>query len=117
MALYAMFLYAPADVGGAEDQDTTVHDEYARMLAESGAMQYAGVLADPEATTSIRRSGLVDAPFLEAKEVVVGFCILEASDLDAALALGKANPIVVQGGGVEIRPILQGGPGSARVIS
>lgn len=111
MALYAMFLYKPVEQSAADDQDTTVHDEYARTLAESGAMQYAGVLAAPEATTSIRRSGLVDAPFLEAKEVVVGFCILEASDLDAALAIGKANPIMAQGGGVEIRPILQGGPG------
>jgi hypothetical protein len=113
MALYAMFLYQNADSSHADEHDDkAAHDRYAESLAASGALQYAGVLGDAETTTSIRAGGLVDGPFLEAKEMVVGFAVIEASDLDAALAIGRANPIVGQGGGVEIRPIVQGGPAS-----
>jgi hypothetical protein len=46
-----------------------------------------------------------DGPFIEAKEVVLGFCIVEAPDLDAALAIAKRNPILHQGGGLEVRPV------------
>ena len=41
----------------------------------------------------------------DAKEVVAGFYVIEAPDLDAALAIAKTNPVVREGGGVEVRPV------------
>jgi hypothetical protein len=56
------------------------------------------------ATTVSRRNGKVvvtDGPFIESKEVIGGFAIIEVADLDEALAIAKEWP-----GTVEIRPIV-----------
>jgi hypothetical protein len=57
------------------------------------------------ATTISRKDGKVtvtDGPFIESKEVIGGFAIIEVRDLDEAIALAKEWP----GGPVEIRPIV-----------
>jgi hypothetical protein len=57
------------------------------------------------ATTVTRENGKVtvtDGPFIEAKEVIGGFALLDVKDLDEALELAKEWP----GGPVEIRPIV-----------
>ena len=58
---------------------------------------------------SIRATGTTDGPFINAEQVVAGFYILEAPDLDAALALARTNPVVSHRGGVEVRPVHSGG--------
>ncbi|MDQ6782771.1 MAG: YciI family protein [Actinomycetota bacterium] len=63
----------------------------------------------PEATaTSIRRDpdgGFVvtDGPFVETKEALGGYYLIEAADLDEALAVAKQVPALF--GGVEVRPV------------
>ncbi|MGH3486269.1 MAG: YciI family protein [Nocardioidaceae bacterium] len=47
---------------------------------------------------------MTDAPFIETKEALGGIFVIEARDLDHALALAKLTPIVE--GGVEVRPLL-----------
>ncbi len=61
------------------------------------------------ATTVTRKNGKVtvtDGPFIEAKEVIGGFALVEVKDLDEALELAKAWP----GGPVEIRPVVEHSP-------
>ena len=56
------------------------------------------------ATTVSRKNGkaiVTDGPFIESKEVIGGFAIIEVADLDEALAMAKEWP-----GTVEIRPIV-----------
>jgi hypothetical protein len=56
------------------------------------------------ATTVSRKNGKVtvtDGPFIESKEVIGGFALIEVADLDEALAMAKEWP-----GTVEIRPIV-----------
>ncbi|HVH62161.1 MAG TPA: YciI family protein [Candidatus Dormibacteraeota bacterium] len=56
------------------------------------------------ATTVTRRNGkvtVIDGPFIESKEVIGGYAVIEVSDLDEALELAKEWP-----GTVEIRPIV-----------
>ena len=61
------------------------------------------------AATTLRKSTepplVIDGPFAETKEQLLGFFIIDAADLDEALAiareLGEANP----GGAYEIRPV------------
>ena len=38
-------------------------------------------------------------------EIVAGFYVIEAPDLDAVLAIARLNPAVRDGGGVEVRPV------------
>ena len=46
-----------------------------------------------------------DGPFAEAKDVVGGYIVVEARDLDHASELSKGCPILEVGGSVEVRPI------------
>ena len=106
MAEYAILLYAPIldhyeDDGGAAGRE---HEQHSKDLQAAGTMVGAFALAPHSMSTSIRGDVITDGPFLETKEVIAGFCIIEASDLDAALAIAKTNPICHQGGGVEVRP-------------
>jgi hypothetical protein len=46
-----------------------------------------------------------DGPFIEVKEVVGGFSIVQADTLDAAAEFAKGCPIFLRGGSVEVRPL------------
>jgi len=53
------------------------------------------------------RPAITDGPFTEAKEVVGGFYLLEAPDLDAAIAMAQQFPeLGFDHSGVEVRPVL-----------
>ena len=65
--------------------------------------------------TSLRPDGsgrihITDGPFLEAKEALGGFYLIEAADLDEVLSLAKLLPeLQVTHSGVEIRPVVDHG--------
>jgi hypothetical protein len=61
--------------------------------------------------TSVRGDVVTDGPFLEAKEVIAGFYVIEAPDLDTALEVAKRNPATQLGGGVEVRPVISSSVG------
>jgi hypothetical protein len=71
----------------------------------SGTMVAAFELEPPDTATSLRGDTVTDGPFIEAKEVIAGFYVIEAPDLDAALQVARQNPILRQGGGLEVRPV------------
>ena len=48
---------------------------------------------------------VTDGPFVESKEIVGGFSIVQADTLDAAAELAKGCPIFQRGGSVEVRPL------------
>jgi hypothetical protein len=112
MAQYAVLIYAYDSAHGpdAGPEDTEVHDRHGDELARSGSMLMAYALTTRDMATSIRDGAITDGPFLDAKEVVAGFYVIEAPDLDAALAIAGQNPVVRAGGGVEVRPVARGGP-------
>jgi hypothetical protein len=107
MAQYAILIYAhdSAHALDATPQDTEPCDEHSDDLAASGAMLAAYALTPRDMATSIRGDTITDGPFIDAKEVVAGFYVIEAPDLDAALAIARTNPAVRDGGGVEVRPV------------
>jgi len=76
-------------------------------MAASGAFVFGGALHGPDAATvvGVRDGDLVmtDGPFVEAKEHIAGFYIINADDLDAALAwAGKVVDAI--GHPIEVRP-------------
>jgi hypothetical protein len=68
-------------------------------------MVMAYALTPRDMATSIRGEEITDGPFVDSKEVVAGFYVIDATDLDAALAITRLNPEVRAGGGVEVRPV------------
>jgi hypothetical protein len=107
MTEYVITLYADRndinpDLDSAGHQE---HNQHSEDLQAEGHMIAAFALESIDTATSIRADGITDGPFIEAKEVVLGFYVLEAPDLDTAIATAKRNPILHQGGGVEVRPV------------
>lgn len=54
-----------------------------------------------------KQKAVTDGPFAEAKDVVGGFTLIEARDLDQAVELSKGCPIFEVDGGVEVRPVMK----------
>jgi hypothetical protein len=107
MAQYAILIYAhdSAHAPDATPADLETCDDHSDELAASDSMVAAYALTPREMATSVRADAITDGPFLDSKEVVAGFYVIEAPDLDAALAIARTNPVVRDGGGVEVRPV------------
>ena len=52
-----------------------------------------------------KQRAVTDGPFVEVKDLVAGFTLIEARDLDEAVRLSVGCPILEGGGSVEVRPI------------
>jgi len=50
---------------------------------------------------------VTDGPYAEAKDLVGGFSLIEASDLAHAVEISKGCPVLEVGGSVEVRPVMQ----------
>ena len=107
MAQYGVLIYVndSAHALDAAPEDTEACDEHSDDLVESGVQLAAYALTPRDMATSIRGDGITDGPFASSREVVAGFYVIEAPDLDAALAIAGTNPVVRDGGGVEVRPV------------
>ena len=105
MAQYAVLIFEQVAPSDLPDEVMQAHGSLPDRIAELGGRVVAGLAIDrPETATAIRGEALTDGPFIETKEVMGGLYILEARDLDHALALAKLTPIV--DGGVEVRPLI-----------
>ena len=54
-----------------------------------------------------KQKTVTDGPFAEAKDVIGGYTLVEARDLEQAVELSKGCPIFELDGGVEVRPIMK----------
>ena len=90
-------------------------DEYDRMLKAHGRFQeqcvelggtivHSAALQPTSTATSVRDDVVTDGPFAETKEALGGYYLVEARDLDHALAIAKLVPVLR--GGVEVRPVM-----------
>jgi hypothetical protein len=111
MAQYLILIYedetqyatASPEVYGEIMQE---HRDWPARAEQHGVKILGGeALQSTGTATSIRGgSDVTDGPFVETKEVLGGYYLIEAPDLDAALAVGKLCP--ARFGGVEVRPIM-----------
>jgi hypothetical protein len=105
MAQYAVLIYERVAAEDLPPEILQAHGQLPDRIAELGGRAVAGMALQPnETATSIRGGVVTDGPFIETKEVLAGVFVIEARDLDHALALAKLTPIV--DGGVEVRPLL-----------
>ncbi len=108
---YALLIYGDEKVWeaatDAENQEKHLrHQRFVRMLQERDAMRGGVELSRSGAATTVRGGGddvsVTDGPFAEAAEQLGGFYLVEAADLDDAIALAKALPEGI----VEVRPVV-----------
>jgi len=90
------------------DEEAAIDAFNDRLVAE-GHWVFAGGLAAPSTATVIDNRGgeamFTDGPFLESKEYLAGFWIMEAADLDVALKLAAEGSRACNRK-VEVRPFL-----------
>ncbi len=86
---------------------------YAGSMREAGKMAAGDPLTPVATATTVRlKSGAAvttDGPFAETKEQLCGYFIVEAANLDDALAWAKKMPNLSDGGCVEVRAIAEMG--------
>jgi hypothetical protein len=112
--LYALLCYNDEDVvwSWSKEEDeavmTRIHAVREKLISQGKLGPSLRLLPTTSATT-LRKSGIdplvIDGPFAETKEQLLGFYVLDVEGLEEALAvareLGEANP----GGSYEIRPV------------
>jgi hypothetical protein len=109
MAQYMILIYerdnAWAEAEGDELQaNMEAHNRFPEQVEQLGGTLVGGKALQPTATaTTIRDDVVTDGPFVETKEALGGYYIIEADDLDQALAIAKVCPAPY--GGVEVRPV------------
>lgn len=111
MAEYLILIYE--DEAGWETADTETFTEIMKghqiFGEKNGPALRGGNALQPTGTaTSIRRQAggehtITDGAFAETKEALGGYYLIEAADLDEALAVAKQVPAPF--GGVEVRPV------------
>ncbi len=98
------------DVSGlATPEEMAAVDVFNGRLQAEGHWVFAGGLAAPSSATVIDNRGdealFTDGPFLESKEYLAGFWVIEAADLDVALKLAAEGSKACHRK-VEVRPFL-----------
>jgi hypothetical protein len=102
--------YALLAYGSQRTSDGPVEAALADVLARPDVTGWARLHADASATTV--RSGergtlLTDGPFIETKEYLAGVIVVEADNLDGALAIAQELQHTRTSGAIEVRPILE----------
>lgn len=112
MAQYLTLIYGDENkwAGAGEAIQNEAMNGHMTFGESNKAAIRGGAALQPTATaTSIRQddagnSTVTDGPFVETKEALGGYYVIEAADLDEALAIAKQVP--AKFGGVEVRPLL-----------
>jgi hypothetical protein len=110
---YALLVYQQEAGRGPDESDTALNEIVARHMAFSrdlGPTRIGGAgLKSTVSATTVRTQGAAktvhDGPFAETKEQLGGFYLIDASDLDAAIAIARNVPLAGDGA-IEIRPLL-----------
>ena len=120
--LYAMLCYHQEDVvcAWSKDEDDAVMEKLLAVQepwARAGKLGPIARLLPTTAATTLRKDSdpplVLDGPFAETKEQLLGFYVIEAKDLEEALGFARELARVNPGGAYEVRPIAQFIPGSA----
>ena len=110
---YLLMIYSPeVDPSTVPpDQVREVNAAYAvftRAVRERGAMEGGEALQPTTTATTVRirdgRTVVTDGPFVETKEALIGYYLLDVKDLDEAIELAALIP-GARDGAIEIRPI------------
>lgn len=111
---YALLIYAApdaTDVPSHADDGVDNWVAYAQATKDAGVLVAAEQLLDVDTATTVRLRGgerlLTDGPFIETKEHLLGFFLVDVPDLDTAIDWAGLVPLI-RFGTVEVRPVRKG---------
>lgn len=114
--MYAILCYHEEDVvcSWSKEEDAAVMAKLGviqERLTKAGKMGTSLRLLPTTAATTLRKSQepplVIDGPFAETKEQLLGFYLVDADDLDDVLAIARELAAANPGGAYEIRPVGQ----------
>jgi hypothetical protein len=92
-----------------DEQDAIMGEYYA--ISQTPGVIGGAQLQGSETATTVRVEGgstlTTDGPFAETKEVLGGYYLLEADDLDTAIEVAARIPAARLGGAIEVRPLVE----------
>ena len=106
MAEYLILIYEDEKSWANADKaayDSTLEGHNAFAEKHGAAIRGGKALGASDTATSMRPGTVTDGPFAETKEGLGGYYLIEAANLDDAIAIAKDVPAPF--GGVEVRPI------------
>jgi hypothetical protein len=129
---YALLIYSMPQPSAEATTDTSLVDasprsdgvfdsyvDYTRALKDARALLAVERLQGVETATTVRLRGgerlLTDGPFVETKEHLLGFYLIDVPDLDTAIEWAARMPHM-RHGVVEVRPVMPT-PGLARIVA
>lgn len=112
MTKYLVAIYRPDDYDASLESEAMSReiDALNEEMEAAGARKFAFGLSPAGMARSLRAQAngkllVTDGPYVETKEHIGGFWVLEAADLDEALAWGRKAAVACRAP-VEVRPIL-----------
>lgn len=106
MAEYLILIYEDEKAWANADEQTyksTLAGHRAFGEKHAAALKGGNALWASDTATSVRQGTVTDGPFAETKEGLAGYYLVEAANLDDAIAVAKDVPAPF--GGVEVRPV------------
>jgi len=106
-----LFLYRGGERGGSPEEMQQRMQKWVAWMKDLGAKGFLKDQGHP-----LERGGklvkgqqkvVTDGPYPETKDIVGGYSMVDARDLDHATELSKGCPIFEMGGSVEVRPIMK----------
>jgi hypothetical protein len=103
-------VYGNSDVmAGVEAEELRrINAAVAEVLARPPVVSYVRLQSTETATTLRENAGktlITDGPFIDSKDFIGGLIIVEADNLDGALAVADDLQMYRLGGGIEVRPV------------
>ena len=106
-----LYLYRGGEQGGSPERMQQMMQKWVTWLTELGQKGHIKDQGQPlEPVGKLvkgKQKAVTDGPFAEAKDVVGGYTLIEARDLDQAVELSKGCPIFEVEGAVEVRPVMK----------
>jgi hypothetical protein len=88
------------------------HDEFQKVLKDTGELVGFAALADPSNTKTVRireeALAVTDGPYVEAKEFLAGYYVVECESVERAVELGALIPDA-KITAIEVRPVMESG--------
>jgi hypothetical protein len=106
-----LYLYRGGEQGRSPERMQQMMQKWMTWLKELGQKGHVKDQGQPlERAGKLvkgKQKAVTDGPFAEAKDVVGGYTLIEARDLDQAVELSKGCPIFEVEGAVEVRPVMK----------
>lgn len=107
---YALLIYGNSDVlaSWSEEDRRRINSGVAAVVARPDVPDYLRLQGTATATTLRHDRGsslLTDGPFVDSKDFLGGFILVDAENIDGALAVADALQALRMAGAIEIRPV------------